>query len=67
MVMGTRPLDIDDLVTLTNVQVADYAAAPEGLRIGHVHLRVGDVARGNGFYGTLVGLAPTSQRADVSF
>ena len=48
--MGTDQLDIDDLVSLTDTSVSDYAGAPEGLRIGHMHLRVGDLAKAEGFY-----------------
>src|SRR5664279_961467 len=48
--MATDQLDIDGLVSLTDTRVSDYAAAPEGLRIGHVHLRVGDLARAEVFY-----------------
>ena len=43
--MATDQLDIDDLVSLTNTRVSDYAKAPDGLRIGHMHLRVGDLAK----------------------
>lgn len=67
VVMGTHRLDVDDLLSLTDMRVADYAAAPEGLRIGHVHLRVGDVAAGDRFYRDLIGLAPTSRRDSASF
>ena len=42
--MATDQLDIDDLVSLTNTRVSDYSQAPDGLRIGHMHLRVGDLA-----------------------
>src|SRR5205085_7567404 len=36
--MATDQLDIDNLVSLTNTKVSDYAHSPAGLRIGHVHL-----------------------------
>ncbi|QCK88764.1 VOC family protein [Phreatobacter aquaticus] len=65
--MTTDQLNIDDLVSLTNIQVSDYATAPEGLRIGHMHLRVGDVARGQAFYGAAVGLDTTRQRGGAAF
>ncbi len=66
VVMSTEPLDINDLVSLTNIRVNDYAGAPEGLRIGHVHLRVGDLGPAAGFYAA-VGLAPTRQRPGAAF
>jgi catechol 2,3-dioxygenase len=67
VVMGTHRLDVDDLLALTDLRVSDYAAAPEGLRIGHVHLRVGNVDAGDRFYRDLIGLGPTSRRDSASF
>jgi catechol 2,3-dioxygenase len=57
--MGTHPLDVDALVGLTDTTRDTYAGAPDRLRIGHVHLRVGDVAGGRGFYETALGLDST--------
>jgi catechol 2,3-dioxygenase len=65
--MGTDQLDIDDLVSLTNTKVSDYAKAPEGLRIGHMHLRVGDLAQANGFYRNTIGFDPTRERQGAAF
>jgi hypothetical protein len=48
--MATEQLNIHDLLTLTNTRASDFAEAPEGLCIGHVHLRVGDLAQAEGFY-----------------
>lgn len=67
VVMGTRQLDVDDILSLTDTRASDYAKAPDGLRIGHVHLRVGDVDAGDTFYKDLLGLAPTSRRDTASF
>jgi catechol 2,3-dioxygenase len=65
--MGTDPLDIDDLMSLTDRRADDFTTAPDGLRIGHIHLRVGDIARANDFYRTAVGLEPTFSRRDATF
>jgi catechol 2,3-dioxygenase len=65
--MGTDQLDIDDLVSLTDVSVSDYAGAPEGLRIGHMHLRVGDLAKADGFYRGAIGFDPTRARSGAAF
>jgi catechol 2,3-dioxygenase len=46
---------------------ATYPAAPEGLRIGHVHLRVGDVARAEAFYRDALGLDVTRRRHGATF
>ena len=42
--MASDELNIPDLLSLTNTRVPDYAKAPDGMRIGHMHLRVGDLA-----------------------
>lgn len=65
--MATDQLDIDDLVSLTNTKVSDYSHAPEGLRIGHMHLRVGDLARADGFYRGTLGFDPTRARNGAAF
>lgn len=57
--MGTHPLDIDGIVALTDTSRDSYMAAPERLRIGHIHLRVGDVEKAAAFYGGVIGLSPT--------
>ncbi len=65
--MATDQLNIDDLLTLTDTRTSDYAKAPDGLRIGHVHLRVGDLAQAESFYHGSVGLDPTRRRNGASF
>jgi catechol 2,3-dioxygenase len=65
--MATDQLNVDDLLTLTDTKVSDYARAPDGLRIGHVHLRVGDLAQAENFYRGTVGLDPTRRRNGASF
>jgi catechol 2,3-dioxygenase len=52
---GPRALDFDGLFAM----VPDHDPGPavaEGLRVGHVHLHVGDVARGLDFYRDVIGL-----------
>jgi catechol 2,3-dioxygenase len=65
--MATDPLDIDGLLTLTNSRVPNYAGAPEGLRIGHMHLRVGDLEQADRFYGGVIGFDPTRKRTGAAF
>ena len=66
--MGTEPLDVDDLVALTDTRKSDYEAAPTGMRIGHIHLRVGEIAAARAFYEEAIGLQPTQDaRTDASF
>jgi catechol 2,3-dioxygenase len=65
--MATDQLDIDNLVSLTNTKVSDYAHAPDGLRIGHMHLRVGDLAKADAFYRGTLGFDPTRARNGAAF
>jgi catechol 2,3-dioxygenase len=51
---GPRPLDVDDLLGL--VAHEEPAARPvDGLRVGHVHLHVGDLEAATRFYRDVVG------------
>jgi len=62
----TDPLDVDSILREVPSSTT-YAAAPEGLRIGHVHLRVGDVARAEAFYRAALGLDVTRRRHGATF
>ncbi len=62
----TDPLDVDDILREVP-PTAGYDGAPDGLRIGHVHLRVGDVARAEAFYRDGLGLDVTRRRHGASF
>ena len=65
--MATDPLDIDGLLALTDTRSTNYAKAPDGLRIGHMHLRVGDLEQADRFYGGAIGLDPTRKRTGAAF
>ena len=62
----TDPLDVDDILREVSSD-ARFHGAPDGLRLGHVHLRVGDVAQAEGFYRDTVGLEVTRRRNGASF
>jgi catechol 2,3-dioxygenase len=51
---GPRPLDLDGLLTLVAGEEPRRHAG-SGLVVGHVHLHVGDVDRGLGFYRDVLG------------
>lgn len=57
--MGTEQLDFEGLLSLLNDSVPLYEAAPSGLRIGHMHLKIGDVTQAAAFYQRAGGLEPT--------
>jgi catechol 2,3-dioxygenase len=65
--MATDQLDIDGLLALTGTATTDYATAPDGLRIGHMHLRVGDLDQADRFYGGTLGFDPTRKRSGAAF
>jgi catechol 2,3-dioxygenase len=62
--MATDRLDLDNLAA--DAGNASYAGAPAALRIGHIHLRVGDLAPTQQFYGT-IGMMPTAGRGGALF
>jgi catechol 2,3-dioxygenase len=64
--MITDPLDIGDIVREVE-PTATFPGAPDGLRIGHVHLRVGEIARAEAFYRDALGLDVTRRRHGASF
>jgi catechol 2,3-dioxygenase len=59
---GPKPLDVDDL--LGTVAGEDYAAqVGPGLRMGHLHLHVGDLGEGLRFYRDTLGFEEQAQIA----
>jgi catechol 2,3-dioxygenase len=65
--MGTEAIDLDGLVALAD-RSRDTYSLPAALRIGHIHLRVGEVAAAEAFYGDVVGLKSTRKgRKDAAF
>ena len=65
--MATDQLDIDGLLALTDTRTTNYAKAPDDLRIGHMHLRVGDLEQADRFYAGTIGFAPTRKRSGAAF
>jgi catechol 2,3-dioxygenase len=52
---GPQPLDIQDLLSVTAGQELPARVEP-GLRVGHLHLHVGDIEQAIAFYRDVVGL-----------
>jgi len=63
--LPTDPLDTDDLIALATGE--DFSGAPAGARIGHVHLRVGDVAAAEQFYHDVLGFDVTWRTRGAAF
>ncbi len=66
IVMQTKQLDIEAILREVEPGAA-YTAAPDGLRIGHIHLRVGNVEQAEQFYRGAVGLDLTRRRGGATF
>jgi catechol 2,3-dioxygenase len=64
--MATDQLDIDGLLALTDTRTTNYPKAPDDLRIGHMHLRVGDLEQADRYSATL-GFDPTRKRSGAAF
>jgi catechol 2,3-dioxygenase len=65
VMMPSAPLDTEDL--LRAADATEYRAAPAGMRVGHVHLRVGDLGAAEAFYRDAIGLDPTHRRPGAVF
>jgi catechol 2,3-dioxygenase len=65
--MPTEALDIGKLVAVLGANPESYRTAPDGMRIGHVHLRVGELAPAERFYRESVGLDLTRKRHGAAF
>jgi catechol 2,3-dioxygenase len=67
VVMQTNQLDIEAILDEIDRTTATYSAAPEGLRVGHIHLRVGSVEKAEEFYLGAIGLELTRRRGGATF
>ena len=65
--MATERLDIRALVDAVPADAAAYGEAPDGLRIGHVHLRVGDDRLAEGWWTSEIGLDVVAHYPGASF
>jgi catechol 2,3-dioxygenase len=63
----TDPLDIDAIIREVDPATAAYPGAPGGLRIGHIHLRVGSVEQAEEFYCGALGMEVTRRRTGATF
>lgn len=64
--MPTVALNVEDIVQEVE-PTATYDTAPGGLRIGHIHLRVGDLVKAQAFYTGAIGLDVTRARDGAAF
>jgi len=62
--MATERLDLNDLAAAGE---GGFSGLPDGARIGHVHLQVGDIAAAEAFYRDALGLDLTTRYPGGSF
>ncbi len=67
IVMQTKHLDVEAILEEIDPKTATYRAAPEGLRVGHIHLRVGSTEQAEAFYRGAIGLDLTRRRGGATF
>lgn len=67
VVMQTKQLDVEAILREIDPGASTYPAAPDGLRIGHIHLRVGAVEKAEEFYRGALGLDLTRRRGGATF
>lgn len=67
IVMQTNHLDIEAILDEIDQRTATYTAAPDGLRVGHIHLRVGNIGEAEAFYRGMIGLDLTRRRGGATF
>jgi len=63
----TDPLDIEAIVREVDPATATYSEAPGGLRVGHIHLRVGNTDQAEKFYCDILGMEVTRRRTGATF
>ena len=63
--MTTAALDLDDLARAAGNE--GFSGAPDGLRVGHIHLRVGDIDQAEKFYHDVIGLDVIRRRGGATF
>jgi catechol 2,3-dioxygenase len=65
--MRTEALDVEAILQELNVATPPYETAPEGLRVGHIHLHVGNVGKAEEFYSGVLGLTVVRRRGGATF
>jgi catechol 2,3-dioxygenase len=55
VVMDSLPIDFDNLLAEVPDQDAPWPGMPEGTKVGHIHLRIGNIQQGADFYHKLLG------------
>jgi catechol 2,3-dioxygenase len=65
--MATEALDFKSLMATIEGEVPSWKAAPEGTRVGHIHLKVGDTGIAENFYRDELGFDVMTEYPGASF
>ncbi len=65
--MASDPIDFDSLLALADTSLDTYDTAPRSMRIGHIHLRAGDIDMARAFYKDALGLDVVRERSGAIF
>ncbi len=65
--MVTEALDVEAILQELDDKTPPYESAPEGLRVGHIHLHVGSVEQAEAFYAGVLGLDVVRRRGGATF
>jgi catechol 2,3-dioxygenase len=65
--MRTEALDVEAILQELDETTPPYEGAPDGLRVGHIHLHVGDVDKAEDFYSGILGLDVVRRRGGATF
>lgn len=62
-----QPLDVDDLLATIDTEAVDMERRARGVRMGHIHLQVGDAAAQRAFHVDLIGFEPQFDLGTATF
>lgn len=65
--MATDPVDVRGLLEEGRRDALPWEVLPAGTRVGHIHLRVGDIPRAEHFYHTILGFDITASMPSALF
>lgn len=65
--MVTEALNVEAILQELDDKTPPYETAPDGLRVGHIHLHVGDVGKAEEFYSGVLGLDVVRRRGGATF
>lgn len=65
--MDSLELDVRGIVTAGGTQASPTSRVPDGMTVGHIHLRVGGIPEAEAFYNGILNFAVTSRMSGATF